>query len=66
MVQGRALKASQLMDARQATCSMNLSYLQALLANLFFSFRDFVLSGKKLLFGMIWVQQWFRIDQSWP
>ena len=29
---------------------MNLSYLQALLANLFFSFRDFVLSCKKLLF----------------
>ena len=50
MVQGRALTAMQLMDARQATCSMNLSYLQALLANLFFSFRDFVLSCKKLLF----------------
>ena len=50
MVQGRALKAMQLMDARQATSSMNLSYLQALLANLFFSFRDFVLSCKKLLF----------------
>ena len=50
MVQGRALKAMQVMDARQATCSMNLSYLQALLANLFFSFRDFVLSCKKLLF----------------
>ena len=50
MVQGRALTAMQLMDARQATCSVNLSYLQALLANLFFSFRDFVLSCKKLLF----------------
>ena len=35
---------------QQSTCSMNLSYLQALLANLFFSFRDFVLSCKKLLF----------------
>ena len=40
----------QLMDARHATSSMNLFYLQALLANLFFSFRDFVLSCKKLSF----------------
>ena len=35
---------------QQSTRSMMLSYLQALLANLFFSFRDFVLSCKKLLF----------------